>query len=82
MADKGFGVKELNLISGSGTPTIQSPSNLNLTATTVAISSSLSTQNNALVGIDTGTGVVLKSANGTSYRLFVENDGTLKTIAN
>jgi hypothetical protein len=31
------------------------------------------------VGIDTSTGVILKSPNGTSYRLYVENDGTLKT---
>ena len=38
MADKSFGVKEFNLITGSGTPTIQSPNNLNLTANTVAIS--------------------------------------------
>lgn len=34
---------------------------------------------NVTVGIDTSAGVILKSPNGTSYRLYVENDGTLKT---
>ena len=43
MADKSFGIKELNLIS-SGTPKIESPNNLNLSAITVAIST------NATVG--------------------------------
>jgi hypothetical protein len=38
MADKSFGIKELNLIGASGTPTITSPNNLNLNAGTVAIS--------------------------------------------
>ena len=38
MADKSFGVKQINLIGASGTPTIESPNNLNLNATTVAIS--------------------------------------------
>jgi hypothetical protein len=35
----------------------------------------------ASVGINTSQGVILTSANGTRYRLFVENDGTLKTVA-
>jgi len=43
MADKSFGIKELNLI-GSGTPKIESPNNLNLNAVNVAIST------NATVG--------------------------------
>ena len=38
MADKSFGVKQLNLIGSTGTPTIESPSNLNLNAGVVAIS--------------------------------------------
>jgi len=42
MAEKGFGVKELNLIGSSGTPTIESPGNLNLTANNVAISTNVS----------------------------------------
>ena len=31
------------------------------------------------VGVNTSAGVVLTSANGTNYRLFVENDGSLRT---
>ena len=45
MADKRFGVKEINLIgASSGTPTVESPTNLNLNAVNVAIST------NATVG--------------------------------
>ena len=36
---------------------------------------------NARVGINTSQGVILTSPNGTKYQLFVENNGTLKTIA-
>ena len=36
----------------------------------------------ATVGVNTSQGVVLTSANGTKYRVFVENDGSLKTAAN
>lgn len=42
MADKSFGVKQLNLIGASGTPNITSPNVLNLNATTVAISTDVS----------------------------------------
>ena len=42
MAEKGFGVKEVNLIGPSGTPTITSPNNLNLNANNVAISTNVS----------------------------------------
>lgn len=33
------------------------------------------------VGVSTAAGVILTSPNGTKYQLFVENDGTLKTVA-
>ena len=42
MAEKGFGVKDINLIGPSGTPTIESPNNLNLNAVNVAISTNVS----------------------------------------
>ena len=42
MAEKGFGVKEINLSGASGTPTIESPNNLNLNAVNVAISTNVS----------------------------------------
>ena len=42
MADKSFGLKELSLVKGSGTPTIESTTNLNLNAVNVAISTDVS----------------------------------------
>jgi hypothetical protein len=36
---------------------------------------------NVSVGVDTSVGVVLTSPNGTKYRLMVENDGSLATVA-
>ena len=43
MAEKGFGVKEINLVGATGTPTIESPGgNLNLKANNVAISTNVS----------------------------------------
>ena len=50
MADKSFGVKDINLIGASGTPTIDSPNNLNINAVNVAISTDMS------VGGDVGIG--------------------------
>ena len=52
MADKSFGVKELNLLNASGTPTVTSPNNLNLNATTVAISTSCTIGSNLTVSGD------------------------------
>ena len=42
MAEKSFGIKELNLIGASGTPSIDSPNNLNINAVNVAISTNVS----------------------------------------
>jgi len=49
MADKGFGVKEIDLIGASGTPTIESPNNLNLNASNVAVSTDITIVENGLV---------------------------------
>lgn len=65
MADKKFGVKEINLIGASGTPTIESPDNLNINAVNVAISTDLS-----VGGASTFTGAI--DANGS-----LDVDGTL-----
>ena len=56
MADKAFGVKQLNIL-GSGTPSIESPSDLNINAVKVAISTNLT-----VGGASTFTGNI--SANG------------------
>jgi hypothetical protein len=104
MADKSFGVKELNLIQPSGTPTITSPNNLTINATQVSISTDVSIGNQIVsdiivgtgysvgigttipmgtlhVGLNTSQGIILTSADGTRYKIFVENGGTLNTVA-
>lgn len=69
MADKSFGVRQLNLIGPSGTPTINSPNNLNVNAVTVAISTDVSIggqiTSNVIVGSgkSVGIGSILPSAN-------------------
>jgi hypothetical protein len=52
MADKSFGVKQINLIGASGTPTLESPNNLNLNAINVAISTDLSVGGSVSVSED------------------------------
>jgi len=57
MADRSFGVKEINIIgssTGVGTPTMESPTNLNLNANRVAISTDVHVGRNInIVGIAT-----------------------------
>ena len=64
MADKSFGVKDVNLIGASGTPTIDSPNNLNINAVNVAISTDMSIGGNLSVAgsIAGSSGFVLESA--------------------
>ena len=54
MAEKSFGVKEINLIGASGTPTIESPNNLNLNAVNVAISTNVSVGGTVTISGDMG----------------------------
>ena len=63
MADQSFGVKQLNLL-GSGVPTIQSPSDLNLNANNVAISTNLTVGNKVSV---LSTGIVTSVSGIVSY---------------
>jgi len=70
-----------------GTPTIDSPNNLNINANVVAISTDvtvgrhLTVSGDAIVGVNTSSGVILTSPNGTQYRLIVDNSGNLSTTA-
>ena len=59
MAEKGFGVKELNLIGQSGTPTIESlSSSLDLKADTVGISTDMTVGRDVnVVGVVTATSI-------------------------
>jgi hypothetical protein len=57
MANKDFGVREINLINDSGgTPNITSPNNLNLNATAVAISTDVSVGGEFVSDVIVGTG--------------------------
>ena len=70
MADKSFGVKELNLLNASGTPTVTSPNNLNLNANTVAISTSATVGNNLTVTSTTNSANLNVTGIGTLTRAF------------
>ena len=69
MADKSFGVKDINLIGASGTPTIESPNNLNINAINVAIST------NATVGgsLDVDGNTELDDLNVSGISTFQDN---------
>lgn len=66
--------------TSAGTPTIDSPNNLNINAVNVAISTDLTVGGDAYVGVSTAKGLILTSPNGTQYRLIVDNSGTLSTV--
>jgi len=59
MADKSFGVKEVNILGSSGTASITSPTNININSSVVGISTGLT-----VGGISTFSGNV----NGASFR--------------
>ena len=61
MADKSFGVKDINLIGASGTPTIDSPNNLNINAVNVAISTDITV--GGKVSLGTGTSISSPGSN-------------------
>jgi len=84
MANKSFGVKEINIVGeegGVGTPTIQSTTNLNLSAVTVAISTDVTIGGQVTSNIIVGTGksVGIGTINPTS-KLHVVGDGKFTGI--
>jgi hypothetical protein len=110
MADKKFGVRQIDLVGTSGATNIESPNTLNLKSNQVAISTDVSVGGNVVsnlivgagfsvgigttipetlldvfggvkAGVNTSHGVILTAPNGTQYRLFVENDGSLSTVS-
>ena len=68
MADKSFGVKEIELIGASGTPTIESPNNLDIKAVNVAISTDITV--GGMVSLGAGTSI---SSPGTNVLTFGTN---------
>ena len=86
MADKSFGVKELNLISASGTPTITSPNSVNINATNVAISTDITVGGMVSLGAGTsisspGTNVLTFGTNSTE-KVRITSTGTVKIGSN
>ena len=77
MADKKFGVKQLELI-GTGTPTIQSDNTLNLTAPTTAISNNVTVGGNLTV-----TGSIIGSVGSlVNHGTVATNSGTEAAFTN
>ena len=79
MADKSFGVKDINLIGASGTPTIESPNNLNINAVNVAISTDITVAGKVSLGAGTsisspGTNVLTLGTNSVE-RVRIDSSG-------
>ena len=67
MADKSFGVEQLDIF-GTGTPTIQSPTDLNLNANTVAISTNFSVGGTAILNtVNIASGIVTAGSGVVTY---------------
>ena len=67
MAEKKFGVRELNVINPTGTPTIESTSDLNINATTTAIQNDVTIGGKiGLGGANYGSSGQVLTSNGTS----------------
>ena len=65
MADRSFGVKDIDLIGASGTPTIESPNNLNINAVNVAISTDITVAGKVSLG--TGTSISSPATNVLTF---------------
>jgi len=69
------------LSDGQGNIRLYANSSGNVGIGTTNPTQKLEVSGSVKVGIDTSQGVILTSPNGTKYQLFVENDGTLKTVS-
>ena len=79
MALKSFGVKELNVTGSSGTPTLTSSSNLNVTATTTTFSGNVTVSGNLTVSGSGGSG---GSTNAADVKLYDVVDANATSFYN
>ena len=61
MADKKFGVRQIDLVGSSGATNIESPNTLNLKSTQVSISTDMSIGGNVVSDLIVGAGFRLES---------------------
>lgn len=68
------------VVAGLGTINYVDATNVNVSGVSTFVGVSTFSAN-ANVGVDTSVGIIMTASNGTRYRLFVEDDGSLSTIA-
>jgi hypothetical protein len=68
-------------VDGDGTVLFPTTGNVGIGTTVTSPTYKLEIGGDTKVGLDTSQGVVLTSANGTKYRIFVSNAGVLSTVA-
>ena len=68
------------VVAGLGTINYVDATNVNVSGVSTFVGVTTFSAN-ANVGVDTSVGIIMTASNGTRYRLFVEDDGSLSTIA-
>ena len=76
MAEKSFGVKDLNIVGASGDPTIESNGDLNLKAGQVAIQTNISVTGVVTANNFVGDGSGLTGVVGSGSGVIIRNNGT------
>ena len=80
MADRSFGVREINIVGSAGTPTISSPDNINLNGNKVAISTDLQVGRN--VSVAGSVSIATSAFFDTRSEAVFGDDGTLQIRQN
>ena len=76
MAEKSFGVKDLNIVGASGDPTIESNGDLNLKAGQVAIQTNITVTGVITANNFIGDGSGLTGVSGSGSGVIIRNNGT------
>ena len=80
MADRSFGVREINIVGSAGTPTISSPDNINLNGNKVAISTDLQVGRN--VSVAGSVSIATSAFFDTRSEAVFGDDSTLQIFQN